>query len=168
MVKKETVGKSLKKAARILPGIGSYQDREASRESDKELRMQLSRRLDEYLGSIEWLKTDQARKGNYKRLNELEDLSRHLEKVSRMVQFESRGYSPLFADHAIDEGALDRLLEYDKGLWEGVSRIGEAVQAITADRKVPVKEEIGEIRKELSLVEKRLKERESLFKASPQ
>ena len=47
---KETVAKGLKKAARILPGVGSYQDKESARESDKALRMALGRRLDDALG----------------------------------------------------------------------------------------------------------------------
>jgi len=35
---KERVGKVLKKAVRIVPGVGSYQDKESLRESDKKLR----------------------------------------------------------------------------------------------------------------------------------
>jgi len=34
---KESVGKVLKKAVRILPGVGSYQDKESLRERDKKL-----------------------------------------------------------------------------------------------------------------------------------
>jgi hypothetical protein len=164
MVDKEGVGKRLKKAVRLIPGVGSYQDKESLRQSDKELRMKVSRLLDEHLGAVEWVKTDQAKKGSFGRMKELDDLSRHLEKVSRMIEFESRGYAPVFAEKVVDEAALKRLFEHDRGIWDLVAEIGHGIQAFTEDRSVPEGTEIGHLRERLNQVEKRIKERASVFK----
>ncbi|MBW1924444.1 MAG: hypothetical protein JRJ35_13320 [Deltaproteobacteria bacterium] len=160
---KETVAKGLKKAARILPGVGSYQDKESARESDKALRMALGRRLDDALGKIEWLKTDQAKKGALLRLKDLDDLTRHLEKVSRLLEYAPRGYAPLFAQREVDEDTLGELLERDRSLTDLVSRVEGAVEAMTAERAVPTAEEVEGVRTFLSQIEQRLKDRESFL-----
>ena len=164
MVKKEDLGGVLKKIARVIPGIGSYQDKESVRESDKELRLRLGKRLAEQLGLVEWLKTDQAKKGAFKHLTALEDLTRHLEKVSRMIENASRGYAPLFSDRRVDEDALNRLFEYDKSLCDGLSEMDRTIKAMTAERALPDSEEIRNVRRQLNHMEKAVKDRESLLK----
>jgi hypothetical protein len=164
MVAKEDVGKGLKRAARILPGIGSYQDREALRESDKALRVGLARRVDELLGAIEWLKTDLAKKGAYKRMREMEDLSRHMEKVSRLLDTAVRGYAPVFSEKSVDEETLTRVYEFDKGFWGLVDEVSGVVGAITQDRAFPGEELVAGLRDLLSKMEKRIRDREAILK----
>jgi hypothetical protein len=164
MLNKEDVGGALKRAARILPGIGSYQDRESIRESDKALRMQISRKLDELLGMVEWLKADQVRKAALKHLTEIDGLSRHLERVSRTIQFASRGYTPLFSDEAFDEDGLARLFEVDRGLLDGVAEVETLVAKLTEKGTVVTSEGVTTVRKQLDLLEKQLKARGSLLK----
>ncbi|MBW2310015.1 MAG: hypothetical protein JRF35_02940 [Deltaproteobacteria bacterium] len=61
---KEELGRALKGAARVVPGIGSYQDKESIRESDKKLREFLSSQLSDHMKAIERLKTDIAQGGS--------------------------------------------------------------------------------------------------------
>lgn len=164
MAKKEDVGEKLRRAARVIPGIGSYQDRESLRESDKALRVGLARRMDELLGAIEWLKTDQAKKGAYKHLGEIEDLSRHMEKVSRMLETAARGYAPVFSQSPVDEETLARLHAFDKGFWGLLEEVAGLVSAMTADRAVPAGPEISDLRALIAKMEKRIREREVLLK----
>jgi hypothetical protein len=164
MLKKEDVGGVLKKAARILPGIGSYQDRESIREADKALRMQISRKLDELLGMVEWLKTDQAKKGVLKHLTEIDGLSRHLEKLSRTIEFASRGYTPLFAEEAFDEEALVRLFEHDQGLLRGVTEVEALVVKLTEKGTVVTSEGVASVRRQMVELEEKMKARGSLLK----
>lgn len=165
MMKKEDVGHVLETAARILPGIGSYQDREASREADKALRMELSESLDQLLGRTEWLKTDLAKKGAIKHIQRVEDVSRHLEKVSRMLEFASRGYSPLFSRKQVNEEALDRIYTYDKALVELVKEIEAAVIGMTEDRAMPSENKMNHVRQMLSNLERQVEERETFLKS---
>jgi len=164
-MKKEEVGHVLKTAARILPGIGSYQDRKASREADKALRMELSATLDQLLGRAEWLKTDLAKKGAIKHIQRVEDVTRHLEKVSRMLEFASRGYAPLFSRKQVDEEALDRIYAYDKALIELVKEIEDTVVGMTEGRETPSEDKTNHVRKMLSDLERRLEEREAFLKS---
>jgi hypothetical protein len=164
MLKKEDVGRVLKRAARILPGIGSYQDRESIREADKALRMQISRKLDELLGAVEWLKADQAKKAALKHLTEIDGLSRHLERVSRSIEFASRGYTPLFSEEAFDEDGLARLFEVDRGLLDAVAEVETLVVKLTEKGAVVTSEGITSVRKQLDLLDKQLKARGSLLK----
>jgi hypothetical protein len=164
MSKKEDVGRVLKKAARILPGIGSYQDRESIRESDKALRMQIARKLDELFGMVEWLKADQAKKGALKHLTEIDGLSRHLERISRTVEFASRGYTPLFSQEAFDEDGLARLFEFDRVLLKGVAEAEALVVELTEKGALVTPEGITTVRKQLDLLDKQLKARGSFLK----
>ncbi|MFZ0450231.1 MAG: hypothetical protein WAL98_13410 [Desulfatiglandaceae bacterium] len=161
MLKKEDIGHGLEKAARILPGIGSYQDRESSREADKALRMKLSGRLNQLLDQVEGLKSGLAKKGAIRNILPLEDLSRHLEKVSRVMEFASRGYSPLFSRKHIDEEALDRIYKCDRGLLGLLIEMEEAVQVLGGKSEPEWKAGIEPIREMLSRMETSLKERET-------
>lgn len=166
MVTKEKVGEALKRAAGAIPGIASYQDKEASRDADKELRMRLSRRLDDLLGSLECFKTDQAKKGAYKHLKEVDDLSRHMEKVSRLLQFAPRGYAGVFAGEHVGRDKLNQLFEFDKGLLDILSELECSIQELTSKGAVVKGEELGGVRSRLGHMEKKIKDRELLLRGS--
>ncbi|MBW1731164.1 MAG: hypothetical protein JRJ75_09775 [Deltaproteobacteria bacterium] len=163
-MKKEGVGDALKKAARIIPGIGSYQDRETTREADKALREQMSRRLDELIGLVEWIKTDQAKKGGWKKIKDLEELSRDLETASRMIERAARGYSGVFDRQRIDEEALSRLYTYDEDMWRLIDPIEEAIRAFTEKGNIPEPEKIKAIRKSVLALQDKVKKRDQVLK----
>ena len=161
---KEKVGEFLKGIARWIPGIGSYQDKEAAREADKALREGIAKKLDELLGAVEWLKTDQAKKGAYKHLKAMDDLARDLEKLSRMIEMAARGYAPVFAQWKADEDSLMRLYRHDLGMWDLVAEVEMEIERITRDRAIPKTDEIEEIRLLLRRLEKMVGDRELVFK----
>ena len=163
-MKKENVGKGLKKIARIIPGVGSYQDREDLREADKGLREEISRRLDELLGVLEWLKTDQAKKGGWKRLKPIDDLSRDIEKVSRLVERAERGYAPVFEGRTVTEETLAELFEYDKGLFVDLEEIETLIHKMTDSGIVPEETVVTSVREKMRAFENRINRRGDLFK----
>lgn len=167
MANKKDVGHAMGKVVRILPGIGSYQDRETGREADKALRMQLSERLNRLLGDIEWLKTDLTKKGAFRHIQPVEDLSRHVEKVSRTLEFAPRGYSSLFSRKQVDEEALNRIYEYDKGLSGLIEEIEKSISEITEAKEVPSENGLSQIRKRLLDMEKRISQREAFLDSQP-
>ncbi|HIC85924.1 MAG TPA: hypothetical protein EYP06_06475 [Desulfobacterales bacterium] len=164
METKERVGEFLKGAAKWIPGIGSYQDKEAVREADKALRESIVKKLDELLGAVEWLKTDQGRKGAYKHLKAMEDLGEDLEKLSRLIETSARGYAPLFDQWRADQESLVRLYRHDLGIWDLVAEIEYEVEKITAERAMPKSREIEEIRLLLKRLEMMVSDREQFFK----
>lgn len=160
MLKKENVGRVFAKTARLLPGIGSYQDRESTREADKALRMRMSGSLTRLLESVEALKSRLAKKGAIKNILPLEDLTRHLEKASREMQFASRGYSPVFSRQEIDEEALEHIYERDTVLLDQINELEKAVEALIEKAESPWDGAVKPIRQMLSRLEKGLQERE--------
>jgi hypothetical protein len=161
---KERVGKAVQKAARILPGIGSYQDKESLRETDKRLRDTLSAQLADHMNTIERLKTGIARKGSLLSLKDLDDLSRHFDKVSRSLGFASRGYAAIFDSHQVDEEALTRLFEFDQSLKKEVDLLDPLVSMLSEKGKKLDTTILDEARDLLLKIEKRINEREGLLK----
>ena len=163
-MKKEDVGSTMKKAARIIPGIGSYQDREALREADKKLRVEVSRKLDDLIGVVEWIKTDQLKKGGWKRIKDLEDLERDLEKASKTLERAARGFGPVFEGPRVDEEVLQRVYEFDKEFWGLLGPIEKGIKKLTEKGVVPEPSKIDAIRRMLREFLQKITRRDNLLK----
>jgi archaellum biogenesis ATPase FlaH len=161
---KESVGKVLKKAVRILPGVGSYQDKESLRESDKKLRDHISAQLAYCMETIERLKTDISRKGSLSFLKDLDDISRQIDTLSRTIAFASRGYAGIFDSNLTDEKALSDLFKFDQSFKEDVDLLDSLVSKISKKNKELDSIMLDEVRDLLLKIEKRINERESLLK----
>ena len=160
---KEKVGKILTKTARILPGIGSYQEKESIRENDKKLREHISSRITHLLQDIERLKTDLSRQWSMSFLRDLDDISRHLDKLSRTIGFASRGYAGVFSLNQIDEEALSRLFKFDLSLKEKVGNLDSLVSRISEEKEELSAPILHELQEFLFGIERRIYERESLL-----
>lgn len=160
---KEKLAKILTKTARILPGIGSYQDKESARESDKKLRDYLSGELARYLNAIEKLKTDLSRRGSLSFLKELDDISRQIDKLSRTIRYASRGYAGVFASHQADEKALSDLFEFDRSLKGEITGLTPLISQICEKDGGLASPLLNELRDRLFGVEQKVAERETLI-----
>jgi hypothetical protein len=161
---KEKLAKILTKTARILPGIGSYQDKESARESDKKLRDYLSGELARYLNAIEKLKTNLSRKGSLSFLKELDDISRQIDKLSRTIQYASRGYAGVFASYQADEKALSDLFEFDRSLKGEITGLTPLISQICEKDGGLASPLLNELRDRLFGVEQKVAERETLIR----
>ncbi|MBW1705871.1 MAG: hypothetical protein JRJ86_12005 [Deltaproteobacteria bacterium] len=138
---------------------------QASAQKDaKEPAIRVCTRLDELLGLIEWLKADQAKKGGLKNIQDLDELSMHMEKISRKMESVSREEMPQSEDGKMNESALNEILEYDRGIVDLLLSIEETVKGITGEKAVPESNDISNIQKMLGLMENRIKERESFLR----
>jgi hypothetical protein len=160
---KEKVAKILTKTARVLPGIGSYQDKESVRESDKKLRVHISTELAHCMEALERLKTDISRKGSLSFLKELDDISRQMDTLSRTIRYASRGYAGVFASNQVDEKALSDLFEFDLSLREQIGGLGSLVSKISGNKGVIDSTVLEEVRGLLLRIEKRMSDRENLL-----
>ena len=124
--------------------------------ASKELAIRVSARLDELLGFIEWLKTDQVKKDSRKNTQNLDDLSIHIEKISRKMEFVSREERPQSEDEKMNESALNEIIEQDRGIVDLLSNIEEAVKGITGEKAVPGSDDISNIQKTVVLLESRI------------
>jgi len=161
---KESVGKVLTKAVRILPGIGSYQDKESLRESDKKLRDHISTQLSYCMETIERLKTDISRKRSLSFIKDLDDISRQIDTLSRTITFAARGYSGVFDSISIGEKVLSNLFEFDQSFKEDVDLLDSLVVKLSKKNKELDSIMLDEVRDFVLKIEKRINEREKLLK----
>jgi len=160
---KEKLAKILTETARILPGIGSYQDKESARESDKKLRDYMSGELARFMQAIERLKTDISRKGSISFLKELDDISRQIDKLSRTIRYASRGYAGVFASYQADETALLNLFEFDRSLKEEIAGLNPLISQICEKDGGLASPLLNELRDRLFRVEHKVTERETII-----
>lgn len=161
---KEKLLGALKGAARILPGIGSYQDKESIRESDKKFREFLSSQLFDHIKTVDRLKTGIARGGSLSFLKDLDDLTRKMDKLSRSLRFASRGYASVFDSSQVNEEALQKLFDFDKSLKENLDQVELVVAEISEKAEDLEPHLLKELDTSLSRMEKRIEERERFLK----
>jgi hypothetical protein len=161
---KEGLGDFLKGAARMLPGIGSYQDKESIRESDKRLRESLNLQLSEHVKTMERLTASLARdEGSLLFIKEFDDLARKMDTISRRLTFSSRGYAPVFDSNRMDEDALQRLFEFDKSLKANIDLVAPLIVEISGKAKEADHGLFKKLYETLLAIERQIDEREHLL-----
>lgn len=161
---KESVGNVLKKAVRILPGVGSYQDKESLRESDKKLRDHISIKLSHCMENIESLKTNISRKGSLSFLKDLDDISRQIDTLARTITFAARGYSGVFNSDQVDEKILSHLFEFDQSFIKEVDLLSSLIAKISTKNEEFDSTILDDIRNQLLKIKNRISEREEFVK----
>ncbi len=131
----------LERLARLIPGIGAYQDREGLRETDKRVRLHLAEqlsRLGRILERAEQRLTDARR---LDRLAQVDRVARTVATATDRIRTASYGFSGVFDLRKIREAELGALHGYDVRLLEEVPRLKERLQAVadaaTADIGFP-------------------------------
>jgi hypothetical protein len=120
----------LERLARLIPGVGRYQDREGLRETDKRVRVHLADLLAEFSRMVEG---SERRLTEAKRLDclpALDRVARLLNTLADRIRFASYGFAGVFDIHKIRERELAAMHRFDLGLVEAVSRLREPVRAL--------------------------------------
>jgi hypothetical protein len=147
----ERLAERLERLARLVPGIGAYQDKESRRDTDKRLRVTLAERLDAARKAVEDVIATLQTGGHFGDLDRLGRLERKLHHAADSIRFATYGYSGVFDAIKIDEAKLDRLYAFDIGLAESVSAVQDAAnglkggspQAIGTDALEPLEQQIA-------------------------
>jgi len=120
----------LERMARIIPGIGAYQDREGLREMDKRVRTHLGdllARLARELEPVQRLLTDGGRLDH---LPALDRIGRLANTLADRLRFASYGFAGVFDLHKIREPELMSLHDFDLKLLEEIPRLQSRVRAL--------------------------------------
>ncbi len=149
----------LERLARLIPGVGRYQDREGLRETDKQVRVYVANLLADLDRTVEGAKRGLTQANRLDRLPALDRVARLLNTLADRIRFASYGFAGAFDLHRIRERELAVLHQFDVGLVEAVSRLRASVQAL-ADK---VTEEAA-FPQALQVVEAGLQEFESTFR----
>ena len=122
-----------------VPGFAGYKQKEQRREADKLLRLYVARQYEEQLTRLSNVQYAMASQGRLKAMSTLERGVTKLQLLIDRIKTASYGYAGLFDAIKVDEGALDRLYDFDQAMLEGVDKIAadldrldEAAQAEAA------------------------------------
>ncbi len=129
---RERLAERLERLARLVPGIGSYQDKEKRRVADKKLRNTLANRLDTARKVVEEVIYELQSGKRLEHLERLGRLERNLHKAADSIRFASYGFSGVFDPIKIDEAKLDELYAFDIALAESVSAVQEGAARLKA------------------------------------
>ncbi|HKW91611.1 MAG TPA: hypothetical protein VJX92_06905 [Methylomirabilota bacterium] len=132
-----SVATRLERLVRFVPGVSGYQDRENARATDKQVRMRLVEEMHRMIRALEEDKARLAESADLSALPRLDRLAGRLERLSRSVEFASRGYTGLFDLHRVDGSVLDQLYSFDLGLFDVLSAVRAKAEAVRAARADP-------------------------------
>jgi hypothetical protein len=111
----------LKRLVRIIPGISGYQDSEMARDTDKAVRMHLSRELEGIKLELEKVKTSLTERKELSLLPYIDNIASRLDKTSNLIKFASRGFSGIFDTERTDHEKIERLYAFDLELLEKIA-----------------------------------------------
>lgn len=161
---RESMAERLERLARLVPGMGSYQDKEGRRDADKRLRVTLAERLDSARKVVEDVIAKQQRDGHIEGLDRLGSLDRKLHQAADSIRFASYGFSGVFDAIKIDEEKLDRLYAFDIALAELVSAVQEAAERLsTSSPQAMVTDALEPMEQQVATFVNKIEERKNLF-----
>lgn len=113
-----------------IPGFQGYMQREYRRDADKTQRDFLASRLKQARESVDRVKTAQSKKGAFKHLTHLEDLTNSLYRVASRIENADRGYSGFFDSNQVGEAELQALYDLDVALITEVDMVQKQVSGL--------------------------------------
>ncbi len=113
-----------------VPGIKGYKEKELRRETDKTVRSQVARQLDDQRARLSNLQVDLVDNGQLNLLDDIERAATKLQTLSDRVRTASYGYAPLFDDVRVKEAELDALGQFDQAMFQDVARISTIIDGM--------------------------------------
>ena len=120
----------VERLARIIPGVGAYQDREGLREADKRVRTYVADLLVRVAEDLEPAQRALADDGPLERLPVVERLSGLLATLADRIRFASYGFSGVFAGRKIGARELQALHDFDLRLVQMIPALQGRIQAV--------------------------------------
>ncbi len=120
----------IERLARIVPGIGGYQDRETSRDTDKSVRLKLSSEIEGLKLDIEKEKRLCMDKDDLSLLPAFDTLASKLDKTSNLIKYAERGYSGIFDIQKVGQDELDKLCSFDLALFDEIETFKTILQGL--------------------------------------
>ena len=120
----------LERLARLVPGVGRYQNREGLRETDKQVRVHLA----DLLTDLNRIAEDAVRRlteaGRLDRLPALDRVARLVSTLADRIRYASYGFAGVFDLRKVRETELAALHRFDLDLLEAVPRLRQPLQAL--------------------------------------
>lgn len=158
----------LKKIQMIIPGYRGYRIREDLRDSDKMLRMELSKKLALQRKQLEECRGDIV--GSMPLSKSLETLGgviSQYKKVEGLMVHSDSGYSGIAADIKIQQDEMNKLYDYDLSILENIQfidqGIGELRSAINTSDDSKIKDAAKTVKMRLTGLEEKFAKRQAVI-----
>jgi hypothetical protein len=109
---------------RFVPGFRGYRAKEDIRAADSMLRLQLADRLAAVRADVEACRASMVEGGELAGLDRVGGVINKLKSVETQVRHAEQGYSGISAKTKVGEPELNKLYEYDLGLFTSVAAMG--------------------------------------------
>jgi len=120
----------LERLARLVPGVGTYQDREGLREADKRVRTYLAELLVNLGRGLEPTQQRLTEARQLDRLPALDRIGRQVSTLADRARLASYGFAGVFALHKVREREITLLHEFDVRLLEEIPRLESSIRAL--------------------------------------
>ena len=150
MAEKKDVYEKAKKGMRLseriaaaLPGFRGYKEKELRRESDKLIRNHLYLRLATARNDLKTVFQKLSDRRSFDVLTDMDRLVARFDRVAEKVNHASYGYTGFFDVVKVEEGALDRMIDFDNQLITDVDNI---VNEVATFKGEVMRQEFGKVK----------------------
>lgn len=117
---------------RFVPGFRGYRAKEDLRAADSMLRIQMADRLAAVRADVEAFRAAMVESGELQGLDRVGSVINKLKSVEAQVRHAEQGYSGISAKTKVGEPELNKLYEYDLGLFTAIAAMGGDAVALKA------------------------------------
>lgn len=114
----------------VIPGIGTYRQRENLRETDHKLREYIFAQLQEMKYDLEKIILELAGQKKMDMLPNMEAAVAQLQKVADNIKFANYGYTGIFDLKKIREDELKKIYDFDLSLLEDINKMQALVEGL--------------------------------------
>ena len=119
--------------AAFIPGFRGYKEKELRRESDRLIRNHLYLKLSTAKTDLREISQKLADRRYFDVLPDVDRLLAKMDRVVEKVNHASYGYSGFFDAVKIREENLDRMIDFDNQLLDGINALASEIDAFKAD-----------------------------------
>ncbi len=119
--------------AAFIPGFHGYKEKEIRRESDRLIRNHLYLKLSIEKNDLREIEQKLADRRYFDVLTDMDRLLAKMDRVVEKVNHASYGYSGFFDAVKVREDSLDRMIDFDNKLLNGVTALATEIDAFKAD-----------------------------------
>ena len=116
-----------------IPGFRGYKEKELRRESDKLIRNHLYLKLSNAKTNLKTISQKMADRRYFDVLTDMDRLLAKMDRVAEKVNHASYGYTGFYDIVKVKEDSLDRMIDFDNQLVEGVNGLVAAIDAFKTE-----------------------------------
>jgi len=148
-------------ARKYVPLLRTYLQREETRDLDKVIRDELVKKMQGLIDQLNGAKQKMVDGGKLLGLDLLDRSTHKLEKVRDSIKFAARGYTGIFDLEQMADEQLNRLLDFDQKLFDGIETLEASLKDALSRPSSELKSALAGLDSALKQFEDTLDERDA-------